>query len=223
MARRSRPADRFAAADRGGRGLLARERQPRDGVQTTTGTGLGHPATASRVGVACRLEITALERREALAQLGTDPGRGRLRQLPRPACSHNDSTSRIDRLRRNAPITIARSGSVRSNFAPRGNSDDTNGSVASRTCGQPWEPSDRRHGAMARSVVRDSGVSALACFESKAGATPAPAPARTLPLVRRERPQPCARRRPHPGGIASGLWPSGAGSVAAGWHETRRL
>ena len=36
--------------------------------------------------------------------------------LPSPACSHSDSTSRIDRPRTNAPITIAFSGSVRSSF-----------------------------------------------------------------------------------------------------------
>ena len=55
--------------------------------------------------------------------------------FPSPACSHSDSTSRIDRPRTNAPITIARSGSVRSSLVPRGNSLETNGSAASRTCG----------------------------------------------------------------------------------------
>jgi hypothetical protein len=43
--------------------------------------------------------------------------------------------SRIDRPRTNAPITIARSGSVRSTFVLHGNSFDTNGSAASLTCG----------------------------------------------------------------------------------------
>src|SRR3954447_6330459 len=42
--------------------------------------------------------------------------------FPSPAFSHSDSTSRIERPRTNAPITIARSGSVRSNLVPRGNS-----------------------------------------------------------------------------------------------------
>jgi hypothetical protein len=55
--------------------------------------------------------------------------------FPSPAFSHNDSTSRIDRPRTNAPITIALKGSVRSSFVPRGNSFETNGSAASRTCG----------------------------------------------------------------------------------------
>jgi hypothetical protein len=55
--------------------------------------------------------------------------------LPSPARSHSDSTSRIDRPRTNAPITIALSGSVRSSFVPRGNSLETNGSAASRTWG----------------------------------------------------------------------------------------
>jgi hypothetical protein len=35
---------------------------------------------------------------------------------PSPACSHSDSMSRIDRPLTNAPITIARSGSVRNAF-----------------------------------------------------------------------------------------------------------
>jgi hypothetical protein len=40
--------------------------------------------------------------------------------FPSPAWSHSDSTSRIDKPRTNAPITIALSGSVRSSFVPRG-------------------------------------------------------------------------------------------------------
>jgi hypothetical protein len=52
---------------------------------------------------------------EALAQLLADP--------------------RIDRPRTNAPITIARKGSVRNSLVLRGNSFDTNGSAAARTCG----------------------------------------------------------------------------------------
>jgi hypothetical protein len=54
--------------------------------------------------------------------------------FPRPACSHSDSTSRIESPRTNAPITIARSGSVRRSLVPRGNSFETHGSAASRTC-----------------------------------------------------------------------------------------
>jgi hypothetical protein len=50
-----------------------------------------------------------------------------LDSFPSPACSHSDSTSRIDSPRTNAPITIALSGSVRSSFVPRGNSLETNG------------------------------------------------------------------------------------------------
>jgi hypothetical protein len=40
--------------------------------------------------------------------------------------------SRIDRPLTKAPITIARSGSVRNTFVLHGNSLDTNGSAASR-------------------------------------------------------------------------------------------
>jgi hypothetical protein len=58
-----------------------------------------------------------------------------LDSLPSPACSHSDSTSRIDRPRTNAPITIAPSGSVLSSLVPRGNSLETNGSAAARTSG----------------------------------------------------------------------------------------
>ncbi len=58
-----------------------------------------------------------------------------LDNLPSPAFSHKDSTSRIESPRTNAPITIARSGSVRSSLVPRGNNFETNGSAASRTCG----------------------------------------------------------------------------------------
>jgi hypothetical protein len=64
-----------------------------------------------------------------------------LDSFPSPACSHSDSTSRIDSPRTNAPITIARNGSVRSSFVPRGNSLETNGSAASRTCGMSTESS----------------------------------------------------------------------------------
>ena len=55
--------------------------------------------------------------------------------FPSPAFSHSDSTSRIDRPRTKAPITKAFSGSVRNSFVPRGNSFETNGSAAWRTCG----------------------------------------------------------------------------------------
>ena len=55
--------------------------------------------------------------------------------LPRPASSHSDSTSRIDRPRTNAPMTNAFNGSVRNSLVPRGNSRETNGAAASRTCG----------------------------------------------------------------------------------------
>jgi hypothetical protein len=43
--------------------------------------------------------------------------------------------SRIDRPRTKAPITIALSGSLRKTFVLHGNSFETNGSAASRTCG----------------------------------------------------------------------------------------
>ena len=55
--------------------------------------------------------------------------------FPSPACSHSDSTSRIERPRTNAPITNAFSGSVRNNFGVLGNSLDANVSAAWRTCG----------------------------------------------------------------------------------------
>jgi hypothetical protein len=55
--------------------------------------------------------------------------------FPSPACSHSDSTSRIDRPRTNAAITNAFSGSVHNNFGVRGNSVDANASAAWRTCG----------------------------------------------------------------------------------------
>jgi hypothetical protein len=58
-----------------------------------------------------------------------------LDSFPSPACSHNDSTSRIDRPRTNAPITNAFNGSVRNNFGVRGNSLDANVSAAWRTWG----------------------------------------------------------------------------------------
>ncbi len=73
-------------------------------------------------------------RREDLEELLADPDAVDLDSFPSPACSHNDSTSRVDRPRTNAPMTIARSGSVLSNLVPRGNSLDTNGSAAARTC-----------------------------------------------------------------------------------------
>jgi len=55
--------------------------------------------------------------------------------FPSPAFSHSDSMSRIDSPRTNAPITIARSGSVRRTFVLHGNSFETNGSAASLICG----------------------------------------------------------------------------------------
>jgi hypothetical protein len=58
-----------------------------------------------------------------------------LDRLPSPACSHNDSTSRIDKPRTNAPITNAFRGSVRNNFGVLGNSFEANVSAAWRTCG----------------------------------------------------------------------------------------
>jgi hypothetical protein len=80
------------------------------------------------------VQIAALERGEPLAQpqilAAVD-----LDSFPSPACSHSDSTSRIDRPRTNAPTTIARSGSVRNNLVPLGNSFETNCSAASRPCG----------------------------------------------------------------------------------------
>jgi hypothetical protein len=58
-----------------------------------------------------------------------------LDSFPSRACSHNDSTSRIDSPRTNAPITGALSGSVRNNFGVRGNNLDANVCAALRTCG----------------------------------------------------------------------------------------
>jgi hypothetical protein len=55
--------------------------------------------------------------------------------FPSPAFSQSDSMSRIDSPRTNAPITIARSGSLRKTFVLHGNSLETNGSAASLTCG----------------------------------------------------------------------------------------
>jgi hypothetical protein len=56
-----------------------------------------------------------------------------LATFPSPAFSHSDSTSRIDSPRTNAPITIALSGSVATSFLARGNSNETNGSAASKS------------------------------------------------------------------------------------------
>jgi hypothetical protein len=58
-----------------------------------------------------------------------------LDSFPSPACSHSDSTSRIDNPRTNAPITSAFNGSVRTSFGVLGNSLEANVSAASRTCG----------------------------------------------------------------------------------------
>ena len=55
--------------------------------------------------------------------------------FPSPAFSHSDSMSRIESPLTNAPITIARSGSVRKTFVLHGNSLETNGSAASRIYG----------------------------------------------------------------------------------------
>jgi hypothetical protein len=55
--------------------------------------------------------------------------------LPSPAFSQSDSMSRTDSPLTNAPITIARNGSVRSTLVLHGNSFETNGSAASLTCG----------------------------------------------------------------------------------------
>jgi hypothetical protein len=55
--------------------------------------------------------------------------------FPSPAFSQSDSMSRIDNPLTNAPITIARNGSVRNTFVLHGNSFETNGSAASLTCG----------------------------------------------------------------------------------------
>jgi hypothetical protein len=60
--------------------------------------------------------------------------------FPSPALSHSDSMSRIDSPRTNAPITIARNGSVRNTFALHGNSFETNGSAASLICGSSTTP-----------------------------------------------------------------------------------
>src|SRR5215216_7286177 len=76
--------------------------------------------------------------------------------FPSPAFSHSDSMSRIESPRTNAPITIARNGSVRKTFVLHGNSFETNGSAASRTCGisTPQLALERLHPARAKAVAK---------------------------------------------------------------------
>src|SRR5215211_870048 len=78
--------------------------------------------------------------------------------FPSPAFSHSDSMSRIDSPRTNAPITIARSGSVRNTFVLHGNSFETNGSAASLTCGISTSspPLERLQPARAKAVAQPS-------------------------------------------------------------------
>ena len=79
--------------------------------------------------------------------------------FPSPACSHSDSMSRIDSPLTNAPITIARSGSVRSTFVLHGNSFETNGSAASRTCGMSTESSpSASNRSICSSISADGGT-----------------------------------------------------------------
>jgi hypothetical protein len=75
------------------------------------------------------------ERVKAFLELLTDPRGCGLESFPSPACSHNDSTSRIDRPLTNAPITNAFKGSVRNSLGVLGNNFDANVSAAWRTCG----------------------------------------------------------------------------------------
>jgi hypothetical protein len=83
------------------------------------------------------VDVAALELLKALPELGADPLSDRLRQLPQAGLL----APRLDITRTNAPITIARSGSVRKSLVPRGNNLETNGSAASRTCGISTESS----------------------------------------------------------------------------------
>jgi hypothetical protein len=80
--------------------------------------------------------------------------------LPSPALSHSDSTSRIDSPRTNAPITNARSGSVRKTLVLHENSLETNGSAAALTCGISTESSPLRglQPAGAKAVAQPSPV-----------------------------------------------------------------
>jgi hypothetical protein len=65
--------------------------------------------------------------------------------------------SRIDSPLTNAPITIARSGSVRRTFVLHGNSFETNGSAASLICGSSTAaPLERLRLARAKAVAQPS-------------------------------------------------------------------
>jgi hypothetical protein len=55
--------------------------------------------------------------------------------FPSPAFSHSDPDVAHRQPPDERPITIARKGSVRNTFVLHGNSFETNGSAASRTCG----------------------------------------------------------------------------------------
>jgi hypothetical protein len=74
------------------------------------------------------VEVAALELLEALRSSVQIRWAVDFDSFPSPAFSHSDSMSRIDRPRTNAPITIARSGSVRNTFVLQGNSFETNSS-----------------------------------------------------------------------------------------------
>ena len=97
--------------------------------------------------------------------------------FPSPAFSHSDSMSRIDSPRTNAPITIARSGSVRKTFVLHGNSFETNGSAASLICGisTPQLPLERLHLARAKPVAKSRVIVALPALMRRPALIPSPA------------------------------------------------
>jgi hypothetical protein len=79
-----------------------------------------------------------------------------LDSFPSPACSHSDSMSRIDSPLTNAPITIARSGSVRNSFVLHGNSFETNGAGRLPHLGEVNRalPLERLHPAGAKPITQ---------------------------------------------------------------------
>ena len=112
-----------------------------------------------RVEEQCReldlVEVAALELLEALPGALSRARGGRLRELPEPAFSQSDSMSRIDSPLTNAPITIARSGSVRNTLVLHGNSLEANVSAACVTCGISTSSSPSRlHLARAKPVAQ---------------------------------------------------------------------
>ena len=144
LAARERARHRPRTTDRCGRG---------SGIRPRAIGGLAAPASVCKgssdgltvpIDEQSQIEIAAPERVKALAQLKAMRDAVDLDSFPSPACSHTDSTSRIERPRTNAPIAIALSGSVRNSFVPRGNRLQTNGSTACRTCGCPPRAPPRR-------------------------------------------------------------------------------